>query len=348
MIFRILLLNLALVALKTNAEEKDSPPVKIKYMTSRAEVFKGEMITVQCLVTSHEQNWDEITVEINRSVFNSSVPNQQMSSNGEVQSEEPHGQKYIAYVQNTGDKTKEHAFRIQNIDIDNDSGVYECLVKHNDKIVDRKNKTVEVITEELPPAYPTRSYKKQIEKNDNPKSLTTTIDKLMCHEERKAKKNFNTGENLTDHVYYRDIEAPVVCHPKKQPIVIQELGQTASLSCRAEAHPSPQITWFKETYDTDSTEPTLVQIHHEPTKNDKQTQTIDVFGDFFQQVTLDINEVRDEDYGKYVCKAINNHGNDSLRISLEKPPIYSSGTSITMSSILMIFIFSVGIWNYRR
>ena len=75
MIFRILLailLNLALVALKTNAEEKDSPPppVKIKYMTSRAEVFKGEMITVQCLVTSHEQNWDEITVEINRSVFN--------------------------------------------------------------------------------------------------------------------------------------------------------------------------------------------------------------------------------------------------------------------------------------
>ena len=75
MIYRIhlaILLNLALVALKTNAEEKDSPPppVKIKYMTSRAEVFKGEMITVQCLVTSHEQNWDEITVEINRSVFN--------------------------------------------------------------------------------------------------------------------------------------------------------------------------------------------------------------------------------------------------------------------------------------
>ena len=56
---------------------------------------------------------------------------------------------------------------------------------------------------------------------------------------------------------------------------------------QAEAHPSPQITWFKETYDTDSTEPTLVQIHHEPTKNDKQTQTIDVFGDFFQQVLID-------------------------------------------------------------
>ena len=53
---------------------------------------------------------------------------------------------------------------------------------------------------------------------------------------------------------------------------------------QAEAHPSPQITWFKETYNTDSAEPTLVQIHHEPTINDKQTQTIDVFGDFFQQV----------------------------------------------------------------
>ena len=71
-IFLAILLNLALVALKSNAEEeKDSiPAVKIKYMTSRPEVFKGEMITVQCLVTSHEQNWDEITVEINRSVFN--------------------------------------------------------------------------------------------------------------------------------------------------------------------------------------------------------------------------------------------------------------------------------------
>ena len=69
MIYRILLAILLNLALKANAEEKDSP-VKIKYMTSRPEVFKGEMITVQCLVTSHEQNWDKITVEINRSVFN--------------------------------------------------------------------------------------------------------------------------------------------------------------------------------------------------------------------------------------------------------------------------------------
>ena len=72
MIYRIFLAILLNLALKANAEEeKDSiPAVKIKYMTSRPEVFKGEMITVQCLVTSHEQNWDEITVEINRSVFN--------------------------------------------------------------------------------------------------------------------------------------------------------------------------------------------------------------------------------------------------------------------------------------
>ena len=42
---------------------------------------------------------------------------------------------------------------------------------------------------------------------------------------------FFSGENLT-YQDYQDIEAPVVCHPHKQPKVIQELGQTASLSCR--------------------------------------------------------------------------------------------------------------------
>ena len=44
-------------------------------------------------------------------------------------------------------------------------------------------------------------------------------------------KLFFSGENLT-YLDYQDIEAPVVCHPHKQPKVIQELGQTASLSCR--------------------------------------------------------------------------------------------------------------------
>ena len=50
--------------------EDDNSPVKIKMMTSKPEVYKGEVITVQCLVTNHEPDWDEITVEINRSVFN--------------------------------------------------------------------------------------------------------------------------------------------------------------------------------------------------------------------------------------------------------------------------------------
>ena len=58
------------------------------------------------------------------------------------------------------------------------------------------------------------------------------------------------------------------------------------------------------------------------------------------QVTLDINEVRNEDYGKYVCQASNAHGHDSLRITLEKPTIYSSGASIAVSSLLMILIFA--------
>ena len=40
------------------------------------------------------------------------------------------------------------------------------------------------------------------------------------------------GENLTENLQYQDIESPVVCHPNKQPKVVQELGQTASLRCR--------------------------------------------------------------------------------------------------------------------
>ena len=65
------LISMAFVASKAVEDiEDDNSPVKIKMMTSKPEVYKGEVITVQCLVTNHEPDWDEITVEINRSVFN--------------------------------------------------------------------------------------------------------------------------------------------------------------------------------------------------------------------------------------------------------------------------------------
>ena len=123
----------------------------------------------------------------------SSVPNQPLSSNGELQSPHPQGQKYVAYVRNSGENAKEHAFRIQNIDLDNDSGVYECLVKYKDEIVDKKRQKVEVVTEELMPFTTTLAYKNQ-ENTEEPKTLSS-IKKLMCHEERKA-KSFDRGKVL--------------------------------------------------------------------------------------------------------------------------------------------------------
>ena len=59
---------LAILVSAASAAE-DISPVKIKMLTSKPEVYKGEVITVQCLVTNHVADWDEITVEINRSVF---------------------------------------------------------------------------------------------------------------------------------------------------------------------------------------------------------------------------------------------------------------------------------------
>ena len=65
MYFTVLLLILVSAA----SAAEDISPVKIKMLTSKPEVYKGEVITVQCLVTNHVADWDEITVEINRSVF---------------------------------------------------------------------------------------------------------------------------------------------------------------------------------------------------------------------------------------------------------------------------------------
>ena len=119
----------------------------------------------------------------------SSMQRQSLSSNGEVQSQHPQGQKYVAYVRNSGNHAKEHAFRILNIDTDNDSGVYECLVKYKDEVVDHKKQIVTVVTEEPPP--PTHSYSNlpSSKKSIEPKTLPRN---LMCHEERQA-KNIDRG-----------------------------------------------------------------------------------------------------------------------------------------------------------
>ena len=61
---------LLVILVSAASAAEDISPVKIKMLTSKPEVYKGEVITVQCLVTNHVADWDEITVEINRSVFN--------------------------------------------------------------------------------------------------------------------------------------------------------------------------------------------------------------------------------------------------------------------------------------
>ena len=124
------------------ASSKNPQMAQISQMLADSEVFQGDGIHIQCLVR-YDPKAEEITVELTRTLANTSET-QALSSNGKVLLKEPQGQKYDAYVAQANPRAKEHAFKITNIDILQDSGVYRCLVKHRGRVIDRKEAQVQV------------------------------------------------------------------------------------------------------------------------------------------------------------------------------------------------------------
>ena len=79
-------------------------PARIKRILTNPEVYEGEGVHIQCLVEYQDPlNSQNVEVEMRRSVFNTSEV-QSLSSNGKVLIKEPPGQKYEAYVANSGSK----------------------------------------------------------------------------------------------------------------------------------------------------------------------------------------------------------------------------------------------------
>ena len=147
----LLFVLLTLTSFFSEAGATKHIPAKIKQLYVKSEVYENDLIHVQCVVDYHEPGlFDEILVEVHRSLFNS-TENQVLSLNGEVLSQPPPNSKqsYDAYVAENGPTSREHAFKITNVHIKNDSGKYECLVKNkNGSVLDRKHVTVDVIMEE--------------------------------------------------------------------------------------------------------------------------------------------------------------------------------------------------------
>jgi len=126
---------------------------------------------------------------------------------------------------------------------------------------------------------------------------------LKCKNERQAKVNGF------------DLSTPVVCDPESNSGFQQELGLSVSLLCIAEAHPPPKVEWYREIYNSDGTEK-LEKVH----MSAKSEIAINEFRDFYQLVSLTINQVEQSDYGVYICAATNSKGDkDTMRINLEEP-----------------------------
>lgn len=306
-------------------------PARIKRIFANREVYEKEGIHIQCLVDYHEPKWfDQIVVEVHRSLFNS-TETQVLSSNGEVQRQPPEKQFYDAYIAENGPTSKEHAFKISNVNIKNDSGDYECLVKQNGSVIDRKHVPVRVVLEE-PEDFLEFFTRASIPgylsgQTDDLQVVEETLpSNLKCKNERQSKSNGF------------DLSTPVVCDPKAKtgnPLgTQQELGLSTSLLCIAEAHPPPKVEWYKETVSPEGTK-ILEKIH----MSAKYATAIDEFRDFYQLVSLTINQVEQSDYGVYVCAAANSEGDkDSMKIRLEKPskPTLKVSSAATPSSFRRI------------
>ena len=112
------------------------------------------------------------------------------------------------------------------------------------------------------------------------------------------------------------------------------------LDLQAEAKPPAKISWYK----VDESDG-LVKIN-------SAYEIVD-FGDFFQEVSLKIRNLEDNDYGTYVCKATNNKGEeDEVKIRLDKPPpatentLIKSNAAYSSKSSINLLIVCLFLYNY--
>lgn len=143
---RMLLLNLALLMVVGRClcgklhPQKNQP--HISTMMANEKPYQGEVIQVQCLVKS--TNFEDLVVEFRRSIANQSKPVEVLSSNNEILIVEPRGQRYQVDIEESSNNANIYVLKIFNINIQNDSGVYKCLVKHKGQVLDKRETLIMV------------------------------------------------------------------------------------------------------------------------------------------------------------------------------------------------------------
>ena len=138
-----------------------------------------------------------------------SQPRQPKNShiNGKVLPQAPEGQTYEASVTESGSDAKEYSFKIKNIHVDSDSGTYQCLVKHQDKVIDAKKSYVEVVEPEA--YYYTDDYQ------DAPDYASSPIRAFTNPHETYSPETSETENSNLDHLD-ADMESKLKCHEKRK------------------------------------------------------------------------------------------------------------------------------------
>lgn len=139
---RLLILTLLMVFGRCLCGKHHQPHISTLMANSNGKPYEGEAIHIQCLVKSN--SFDDLVVEFHRSIANYSGPSEILSSNNEILTAEPQGKSYQVEIEESSNNANIYAFKIFNIDIQQDSGVYKCLVKQKGKVIDKKETSITV------------------------------------------------------------------------------------------------------------------------------------------------------------------------------------------------------------
>lgn len=143
------------------------------------------------------------------------------------------------------------------------------------------------------------------------------------------------GKGARRHVGVEVEFAPVVSLPKEN--YGQAPDYDVDLYCQIEAFPEPSILWLKDRHQVFDNQ----RNHH---------ISIITSASGFTETRLRIKSVDREDYGEYICKAINKLGHDQKKVTLYEtlevqcPPacgLLSGSSPLQASFVLLYIIFSV-------